>query len=55
MKGVIPMCLERMVINGFGKDKWSEILKEAGLKEGILFLAGQDIKDKALVEMFDSG
>lgn len=50
MKGVIPDCLGKLVIEKFGKPKWQEILKASQLSESMMFLPTQDIDDKKVME-----
>ena len=45
MKGVIPQCLNEMVVKKFGESKWENILKESGLPENRLFFSHQEIDD----------
>lgn len=51
MKGVIVMCLERLVKEKFGKDKWEASLEKAGLMKNSIFLAGQDIDDQIVMQV----
>jgi hypothetical protein len=53
MKGVIPMCLSKLVIDKFGKDKWKDIMKASGLREDTIFLAHQDVDDSAVMTVLE--
>jgi hypothetical protein len=45
MKGTIINCLQELVVNSFGKDKWEAALEKAGFEKYTFFLATQDIDD----------
>lgn len=53
MKGIIPICLSKLVIEKFGKDKWKEIMKASGLREDAIFLAHQDVDDSAVMTVLE--
>ena len=54
MKGIIPMCLSKMVVEKFGKGKWTESLQVAGLPNHTTFLAAQDIDDNTVMKVVDA-
>jgi len=54
MKGVIAVCLGELVKNKFGKEKWAEVLEDAGLPKSTHFLAIQDIEDAVVLKLVDS-
>ena len=54
MKGVIPDCLEKLVRNKFGDDKWEKSLEIAGLPVKTTFLATQDIPDADVLKVVDA-
>ena len=54
MKGVIPMCLSKMVIEKYGKEKWEEALDLAGLPKYTSFLAAQNIEDASVLKVVDA-
>jgi hypothetical protein len=54
MKGVIVKCLEELVGDKFGKDKWQDTLEKAGLKRTDTFLTVQDVDDNVVLKIIDS-
>lgn len=54
MKGVIVLCLENLVKENFGKDKWVEIANRTGFDPDTRFLASQDIDDKVILKAIES-
>jgi len=54
MKGVIADCLGKMVVENFGKAKWQEALKQAGLNSNILFIPTAEIPDKDVLKVVES-
>jgi len=51
MKGAIINCLEELVFNGFGKDKWEAALEKAGFEKHTFFLSIQDIDDAKVLKL----
>ncbi|HAR64258.1 MAG: hypothetical protein DKM50_02390 [Candidatus Margulisiibacteriota bacterium] len=49
MKGVIAICLEQLVVEKFGKDKWEKVLTSIGLPADTKFLPTADIDDAAVM------
>ena len=47
MKGVIINCLENLIKEKYGSDKWGDILTRAGLNRDSIFLAIDDVDDNA--------
>jgi hypothetical protein len=54
MKGVIIVCLQELVSEKFGKDKWSKALEMAGHDPSKSFLVTEDIEDAAALGIVDS-
>ncbi|MCX9013849.1 MAG: heme NO-binding domain-containing protein [Candidatus Methanoperedens sp.] len=54
MKGAIAQCLEDMVKNQFGKDKWETSLENAGMSKTAFFMPVQNIEDKNVMKLIDS-
>ena len=54
MKGVIANCLGNLIKEKFGKDKWEEVLEQAGLSRITQFLSTQDIDDDAVIKVVES-
>jgi hypothetical protein len=54
MKGVIASCLGNLVQEKFGKDKWEEVLEQAGLNRRTQFLSTQDIEDAMVMKVVES-
>jgi len=50
MKGAIINCLEELVVNGFGKDKWEAAFEKAGFEKNTFFLSIQDIDDAKVLK-----
>ena len=53
MKGVIVLCLQSLVKEKFGEDKWRKILSEAGMEKAI-FLATRDVDDKDVLKIVNA-
>lgn len=51
MKGVIVQCLENLIKEKFGKDKWESSLEDAGLPKNTIFLATEDVDDSAILNV----
>jgi hypothetical protein len=51
MKGAIVNCLEELVVNGFGKNKWETALEKAGFEKYTFFLSIQDIDDAKVLKL----
>ncbi|MEW6088023.1 MAG: heme NO-binding domain-containing protein [bacterium] len=54
MKGTIVNCLQELVINKFGKEKWEKSLEEAGVDPNSVFLMTSDIDDAVVVGVIKS-
>jgi len=54
MKGAIAVSLQSMVEKEFGKDKWVNIIKRAGLPANTTFFAHHEIEDKAIMHVVKS-
>lgn len=54
MKGVIVKCLEELVLEKFGEEKWKEALEDAGLDRKSRFLATSDVDDDAVLNVVNS-
>lgn len=54
MKGVIVKYLGDLVKEKFGKDKWEDALKEAGLGKDTIFLATEDADDTVVLKIISS-
>jgi len=54
MKGVIVNCLESLVSEEFGHQKWEEILGKAGLSGYSFFLAIDDIDDSTVLKVIQT-
>ena len=52
MKGVIINCLEEMVKEKFGNDKWESALERAGLNKRTRFLPISNIDDNKAMASF---
>ncbi len=50
MKGVIALCLKEMVEEKFGREKWEEVLAQAGLPADTIFLAAEDVPDEVIMK-----
>ncbi len=53
MKGSVAKCLEDLVCEKFGKDKWNNILKGLGLSDETTFRPTQDVDDQAILKAID--
>lgn len=51
MKGTIVQCLQELVSNRFGKEKWEQALKSAGLPSSTLFLPFKDVDDSLVMKV----
>jgi len=51
MKGVIAICLGELINEKFGRDKWEEVLKGAGLPGETFFLATEDVDDAVIMKV----
>jgi hypothetical protein len=54
MKGVIVLCLESLVKENFGEEKWVEVAKQTGFDPETRFLASQDIDDQIVLKTIGS-
>lgn len=54
MKGTIAKCLQEMVVDNFGQDKWEKVLTNAGMNAGTKFLTIADVDDAAVINVFQS-
>lgn len=49
MQGVIAKCLEELVQERFGAEKWDQILEQAGLDAGTSFAGMADVPDDTVI------
>jgi hypothetical protein len=54
MKGVIVICLEELVKEKFGEDKWKDALGSSGLDRETTFLVTEDIDDIVVLKVIHS-
>ncbi|MCP4349607.1 MAG: hypothetical protein GY795_29350 [Desulfobacterales bacterium] len=54
MKGIIADCMEKLVIEKKGRNKWEQILEKSGLDKNIYFLPTQDIDDNMVIKVVGS-
>jgi len=54
MKGTIVKCVEELVTTKFGKDKWKECLKKAGLSEQRIYATTEDVPDAEVMGIVKS-
>lgn len=54
MKGTIAKCLQEMVIDNFGQEKWEKTLTNAGMNPATKFLTIADVEDEAVMKVFQS-
>lgn len=54
MKGVIPACLAELVQEKFGKDKWGDIMEDAGMKRTTFFMPSANVDDAAVMKVVES-
>ena len=54
MKGTIVKCLQDLVTNNFGKDKWEKSLEDAGLSKSSIFLPVADVEDSQVMKVVGS-
>ena len=54
MKGTIIKCLEELVVNKFGKDKWEMSAKNAGLDSGKAIFSISDVDDSQTMKIVES-
>jgi hypothetical protein len=54
MKGVIAVCLGKLVVEKFGADKWKDALEAAGFGRETNFLPTDNIDDQAVMKVVDS-
>ncbi|MHA1975241.1 MAG: heme NO-binding domain-containing protein [Candidatus Hodarchaeales archaeon] len=54
MKGVILNCLNKLVVEKFGKDNWEKILVDAGYNPNEIYLVSQDISDEKVFKIVGS-
>ncbi|MFZ0137027.1 MAG: bacteriohemerythrin [Candidatus Sulfotelmatobacter sp.] len=53
MKGTIVKCMEELVINRFGAEKWREALKKAGLSEWKTFTMLSDMDESEFMRIME--
>jgi hypothetical protein len=51
MKGTIHKCIEKLVIEKFGQDKWEECLTSVGLDDDHVFMINDDVDEKTTMEL----
>jgi hypothetical protein len=49
MKGTVVKCMEELVTNKFGVEKWKQSLKNAGLPENRFFTTGEDVAEPEIL------
>ncbi len=54
MKGVIINCIQEMVNDKFGRNKWPEILERAGLRRNTIFLATENVEEDTVLKLISS-
>ncbi len=54
MKGVIVNCIEEVLEKKYNKQKLEKIKEKAGVKSGTIFLAGQNVEDKIVMELIQA-
>lgn len=51
MKGTIHKCVEKLVIDQFGIEKWWEILESVGLDEDHIFMTNDDVDENLTMDL----
>ena len=51
MKGVIVCCLQKLVTEKFGKDKWNKSLVDSGVDPSTMFLPTSDVNDQTVMKV----
>lgn len=51
MKGTIALCFKEMIEEKFGEEKWSNILRDAGLPPDKLFIEAEDVVDDDMMKV----
>ena len=51
MKGTIVKCLQDLVVEKFGKDKWEKSLQDVGLNKTTIFMPFSDVDDAAVMKV----
>ncbi len=51
MKGTVHKCVEKLVIESFGLDKWEECLASVGLDEDHVFMMNDDVDEATTMRM----
>lgn len=51
MKGTVHKCIEKLVIESFGLDKWEECLESVGLDEDHVFMMSDDVDEATTMKM----
>jgi hypothetical protein len=51
MKGTIAVCLQRMVIENFGEQKWQEAMVKAGFEKSKTFNVIEDVPDEGVLKV----
>lgn len=51
MKGTVHKCVEKLVIEKFGLDKWEECLASVGLDEDHVFMMNDDVDEATTMRM----
>lgn len=54
MKGSIALCVKDLVTEKFGKEKWDEVIKNAGLTREPLLTLLTDLDDKVMMDIINS-
>ncbi len=51
MKGTIVKCLQNLVVEKFGKDKWEKSLEDVGISKSTLFMPIADVDDSTVLKV----
>ena len=54
MKEEVTRCLNEVVKEKFGQDKWEDALEKAGLDRHIQFIEKSNIRDKDIINVVNS-
>lgn len=52
MKGIVVNCLEKLVCENFGTEKWNEIMSLSGMSADRKYEIADDIEDELVLKMF---
>lgn len=54
MKGTIVNCLQELVVEKFGKDKWEKSLEDAGISKNTMFLPFAEVDDPTIMKVIQA-